>query len=599
MITDNLIRNSFICLLVLYQATIVSGQKLVETIKLFPETKQENVRFGHGISISGNYAIIGNFRETIRDLDNFERERAGAAYIYKKEDNSWTLKQRLTNTTIKVRDDFGVSVSIEGDIAIIGVRGEDIEKNGSTSNTGIGVVHVYKRNPETDNWDFFQQIEPPLGVGSQFGFPVKLKDGIIYGVSLLARYIPGFPESSITRTGAVLVYERDQANGLWQFKQQIHATRPQQNANFGKDLDIFENRMIVGSPNEDRDFIGAAYILEKNTQGIWEHVQRVEATTRHEDDNFGEAVALNGKSVIVCASSKDVDIALGGIDSTTDERHGAFYAFELNDGGEWEEVQFGFLEDRTFRDGFGETISMVENTFFIGANRTTFGPDFYSGAIYQYEYEASTRKWIQKHQYFPEERNSSKEFGVELVYDGTSIIVADIEEDFQKPDGTWVSRVGSVHIFEPPNNVIEETPENPTVPEEPTMEPSEPDMSSESQEENDNTNEDIPQPSNGLQEGNNDNTEENENQNINFGDSNPVEEFKLFPNPFKEEITFIGKKSEKMNLKLYDLYGRLLIQANKVSINNYKFIPVVSSGVYILQVDITNQESKYIKVIKQ
>jgi len=594
---DYLRRHIVIWLFIFFQTIVINAQQLVETAKIFPEVKQKNVGFGHGVSISGNYAIIGNFRETLTDLNNFERERAGAAYIYKKENNNWVLKQKLTNTSITLGDDFGVAVSIEGDIAIIGVRGEDIEENGSTSNTGIGVIHVYKRNSETDIWEFFQQIEPPLGVGSKFGFPLKLKDGIIYGVSLLATYIPGFPELPITRTGAVLVYERGTSNGLWQFKQQIHATRPQQNANFGKDLDIFENRMVVGSPNEDRDFIGAAYILEKNTQGIWEHVQRVEATIRHEDDNFGEAVALNGKSIIVCAPSKDVDIALGGIDSTTDEKHGAFYAFELNDGGEWEEVQFGFLEERTFRDGFGETISMVGNTFFIGANRTTFGPNFYSGAIYQYQYNELTKQWNQQYKYFPEERSPSKEFGVELVYDGSSVIVADIEEDFQEPDGTWVSRVGSVHIFEPPSNIVEETSESTTNPEEPSMEPSEPEipLESESPKENEPPKEGVPEPSNELEEENDGNV----NQNINFENSNPIEEFKIYPNPFREEITFIGNKPETMNLKLYDLYGHLLIQINKVTVNNYKLVPEVPTGVYLLQIDIDNQETKYIKVIKQ
>ncbi|MEA3282284.1 MAG: dockerin type I domain-containing protein [Euryarchaeota archaeon] len=92
--------------------------------------------FGGSVSISGDYAIVGAYG---KDGDN------GSAYIFKRNDSSWTEQTKITASDGVARDEFGISVSIYKDCAIVGALFDDDDGENS------GSAYIYKRDGTTWN----------------------------------------------------------------------------------------------------------------------------------------------------------------------------------------------------------------------------------------------------------------------------------------------------------------------------------------------------------------------------------------------------------------------------------------------------------------
>ena len=115
-----------------------------EVVKLSASDAQDDDRFGSSVAISGDYIVVGAFRE---DGAGF---RLGAAYIYERNyggPDNWGEVAKLTASDAENSDLFGSSVSISGDYVVVSASYED----GSGYNRGA--AYIYGRNyGGTDNW---------------------------------------------------------------------------------------------------------------------------------------------------------------------------------------------------------------------------------------------------------------------------------------------------------------------------------------------------------------------------------------------------------------------------------------------------------------
>lgn len=109
--------------------------------KLIPETASDGNNFGFAVAISGDFAIIGAPGDDDNNTD------AGAIYIYARNQGgtgNWGLVEKLyAEDSIFIDgnpDNFGASVAIDGDYAIIGTPGAD---DGSIDS---GVAYVFYRH---------------------------------------------------------------------------------------------------------------------------------------------------------------------------------------------------------------------------------------------------------------------------------------------------------------------------------------------------------------------------------------------------------------------------------------------------------------------
>jgi FG-GAP repeat len=138
-------------------------------IKLLNANPASSDQFGYAVAISGDYAIIGT-----RYDDEGGFISTGSATIFKRNLSTGTWEQmgnKLINQSPANADLFGGSVAISGDYAIVGAALDD--EGGYVDN---GSATIFKRNIITGVWDRQggKLINSTLVNNDQFGFSVSI-----------------------------------------------------------------------------------------------------------------------------------------------------------------------------------------------------------------------------------------------------------------------------------------------------------------------------------------------------------------------------------------------------------------------------------------
>lgn len=137
--------------------------------KLIADDAFVSDRFGISVSISGDSAVIGSWK------NDGAGPNSGAAYVFVRSDDTWMQEEKLTATDATGGEEFGVSVSISGNRALIGSW-----KDGD-SGPDSGSAYLFVR---TDSeWAQTTKLTATDAFADdEFGFPVALdNDTIIIG----------------------------------------------------------------------------------------------------------------------------------------------------------------------------------------------------------------------------------------------------------------------------------------------------------------------------------------------------------------------------------------------------------------------------------
>ncbi len=153
----------------------------VQQQKLIPSTPG---RFGWWVSLQGDVALIG------APADAEQGFAAGAAYIFRFDPKSqlWVQEQKLFASDPEQVDGFGFSVSLDGDRALIGSTKSDAPPVFNT-----GAAYVFGYDAKTSQWTEQQKLTASDGgSGDKFGASVSLQgDMAIVGASLDDDYANG------------------------------------------------------------------------------------------------------------------------------------------------------------------------------------------------------------------------------------------------------------------------------------------------------------------------------------------------------------------------------------------------------------------------
>ncbi len=126
-----------------------------------------NDRFGASVAISGDYALVGANLKTISG-----NSAQGRAYLFNRTGTAWAVSTNpfgaLDGTA---NDQFGSSVSLSGDYAIVGAPNKNIG-----SNNGQGAAYLYYRTGGT-NWSFVRRITDNAPANTSNGVAVGLANG--------------------------------------------------------------------------------------------------------------------------------------------------------------------------------------------------------------------------------------------------------------------------------------------------------------------------------------------------------------------------------------------------------------------------------------
>lgn len=229
----------------------------------------------------------------------------GAAYVFVRAGTVWSEQQKLTALDGAANDEFGGSVGVNGQSAIVGAEGDDSSR---------GSAYVFVRSGIT--WSEQQKLTATDGaLRDHFGHSVAIsgQDAI---VGAIQDEIGGAVRGSayiFTRTGSV-----------WSEQQKLLASDGAVNDKFGASVAIAGDSAMVGANGDDTavdsDRGGVYHFRRSGT--AWTEQQKLTASDGATNDNFGSSVAISADAVIVGGY---LDDSAGGLDQ------GSAYAF--TDGG--------------------------------------------------------------------------------------------------------------------------------------------------------------------------------------------------------------------------------------------------------------------------
>jgi hypothetical protein len=121
-----------------------------------PDPDDDTAFFGFPLAISGSTALVGSYAATVNG--NLGQ---GAVYAYKLLGGSWTQTAKLLARDGHARDNFGVSLAIEGKTAFVGAPGATVHGNVSQGT-------VYRFEEQGAQWTQVQQLAIQQGVPISF-----------------------------------------------------------------------------------------------------------------------------------------------------------------------------------------------------------------------------------------------------------------------------------------------------------------------------------------------------------------------------------------------------------------------------------------------
>ena len=345
--------------------------------------------FGMSVAVDGNYAIIGASGD-----DNALGEDAGAAYIFEYSGTNWGYVKTLYASDGAVGDEFGGSVALDGDTAVVGAWKDD-----NSDGIDAGAAYVFKK-VTTWNEEKKLTVGGPTGL---FGGSVAISGNTI---------IIGAPDDNGI-TGAAYVYIRDTT---WIFQKKLGDPDGSTSSRFGNSVDVDGDTFLIGAPWDYNPMPepqnGSAFVFNRADSWTWVKLMAWDHTGS--GANFGHAVSLDDDTALIDAPevgqayvfthvgpswepqailphpdaaglanyhpiSLSGDTALLGSYWSMDEVH----VFSRT-GTTWVEQQILLPIGGATGIGFGVCVSLDGDTAFIGA-RTGTGNVAMTGCAYVFE----------------------------------------------------------------------------------------------------------------------------------------------------------------------------------------------------------------------
>ncbi len=320
--------------------------------------------FGDAVAISGNFAIIGAPKNDDGGAES------GSAYIFEYDGVNWVQRAKLTASDDAAGDTFGMSVAIDGSVAVVGAPLDD-DKCPTDPDCDSGSAYVYRYNGT--NWDDQKKLRASdHAAGDEFGTSVAIDGDVILVGSR-------FDDDGQNNAGSVYVYRFDGNN--WTEETKLKPDDPKSNHGIGRSVSISGNAALVGAVNDQDGGLGAgaAYVF-RFAAAAWSQEAKIKASDAAQFDNFGGAVSISG------------DLALIG--SQGDDDGGAAYVFRFN-GTSWGQQAKIVAADATADDQFGESVSLSGATGIAGARlRDDAGSSSGSAYIIGGLSDCNTNGWI-------------------------------------------------------------------------------------------------------------------------------------------------------------------------------------------------------------
>jgi hypothetical protein len=224
-----------------------SGTTWTQETKLLPAEVEEGDIFGESVAVHEDGGIVVGATG-----DDDEANNAGAAYVFTRNPTTlaWEQQAKLTASDADIGDNFGQSVSIDGDTLVVGADGD------SENGLFTGAAYVFTRSGTT--WTEDQKLLASDGTaGDVFGRSVAVDgDTIVVGAE-------NTNPSSTPFLGAVYVFTRD-GGGTWSELGTLFPDPAGSTVGLGNAVDVDGSSVVAGARDSDGAGFatGTAFIFE-------------------------------------------------------------------------------------------------------------------------------------------------------------------------------------------------------------------------------------------------------------------------------------------------------------------------------------------------
>ena len=304
-----------------YLFDVTTGNQLA---KLTADDAAEDDNFGSPVSISGNTAIVGAWG------NDDGGSNSGSAYLFDVTTGNQLAK--LTADDAAEDDNFGSSVSISGNTAIVGAGGND--DGGSNSGS------AYLFDVTTGN-QLAKLTADDAAEDDNFGSSVSIS-----GNTAIVGAVGN--DDGGSNSGSAYLFDVTTGNQLTKLTADDAAAYDL----FGSSVSISGNTVIVGAWGNDDggSYSGSAYLFDMTTGN---QLAKLTADDAAAGDWLGYSVSISDNTAIVGAWGNDD----GGSNS------GSAYLFDVTTGNQLAKL----TSDSAATGGFGSSVSISSNTAIVGA----------------------------------------------------------------------------------------------------------------------------------------------------------------------------------------------------------------------------------------
>ena len=348
--------------------------------------------FGISVAVDGDTAVIGAYLDDTTNGDN-----SGSAYVFTKVSGVWRQAAKLTASDGAANDEFGYSVAVDGDTIVVGAHQDDADDQDNNE----GAAYVF--------------TEPALGWGDW---------------------------STLDTDGKAALTVK------------LTAYQGAANDEFGISVAVNGNTILVGAHQHDADASdnneGAAYrgTLTASSSGWGNapasggcHRDRDRQAHRPSDatagDEFGISVAVDGDTAVDRGVPRRPITDDG--DTIGRSNAGSAYVFTKELSGVWSWSAKLTASDAAENDEFGISVAVDGDTIVVGAHQN----DSNKGAAYVFTWNSSNSKWEQKAKLTASDAAANDEFGIFVAVHGETVVVGAHQNDADDQD----TNEGAAYVF--------------------------------------------------------------------------------------------------------------------------------------------------------
>ena len=327
---------------------------LTEDAKLLPADGTVGDTFGSSVSIDGNVAIVG------AQNDDDDGASSGSAYVFRYNGTAWSQEAKLTAFDGAASDAFGRSVSIHGDVAVVGSPGDD------DGGFGSGSAYVFRFDGTLWNMEAKLTAADAAG-GDGLGTSVFCHGDVV---------LSGAPGDN-GAAGSMYVFRFD--GTTWAQEAKLTAIDAAAGDALGFSVSIYGDAAIGGARLDDDAGLnsGSAYVFRFDGTS-WSQEAKLVASDGFGSDNFGISVSIDRDVAVVGSFLGD-----GGAFNS-----GAAYVFRF-DGTSWTEEAKLVASDAATGDQFGLSVSNCRDIVVIGALADDDN-GVNSGSAYMFQFDGTS-----------------------------------------------------------------------------------------------------------------------------------------------------------------------------------------------------------------